>query len=159
VFKIDADCEKATGLHEPEVAGLMVVPRKDLKLETVKGVEEANGMPAGFLFLYKITPVIDGKGLPSDKLPMVAMKTDDGTERQVAALRLAIKKENEETWKLLVFGKDKKPLLASTFRPEESKTDLPISVGVKELGDKEGTLVVTCFGKYAADVKLAKASE
>jgi hypothetical protein len=158
-IKLESDPEKATGLHKPEEAGLMVVPRKDLKVETVKGVEEANGMPTGYLFLYRITPVVDGKAMPANKLPTVTFKSDDGTEREIVTLRLALKKENEETWKLLVFGKEKKPLVASTFRAEGNSSELPLSVSVKDVGEKEGTLVVTVFGKYAADVKLGKAPE
>jgi hypothetical protein len=157
VFKIDADCEKATGLHDPGVAGLIVVPCKDIQPKTLKGAEETNGAPAGYLFLYKIVPQVDGKAVAADKLSMITFKDDNGNEREVTALRLAIKKENEDSYKLLVFSKDKKPLLASPFRMEANHSELPFSVSVKDVKEDEGTLVVTFFGKFAADVKLTKA--
>jgi hypothetical protein len=154
--KIDVDCDQANGLYEQGRGGLMVIPRKDLKEDKVSGVEEPNGMPVGFLCLYRLTLLLDGKAVSADSLPTVTVKNDAGNDMSIITLRLAIKKESEENWKLLVFSKDKKPILSSAFRMDPNNSEQPISVSVKDIKENEGTLVVTLFGKYAADVKLTK---
>ncbi|MCS6975926.1 MAG: hypothetical protein NZM31_02795 [Gemmatales bacterium] len=158
-IKIAGDPEKAMGLHEPEVAAAMVVPRTELKADNLPGVEKQDGEPAGYLFLYKIAPVVSGKVMAVDKLPTVLLKTDDGVERTVIVLRLALRKEGEQDWKLLVFGSDKKPLVTSKFRAEANNSTLPLSLGTKDIEGDQGTLIVTVFGKYAADLRMGKAEE
>jgi hypothetical protein len=155
-FKVNADADKATGLHKPQVGGLMVVPTKALKAESLTGVQESLGAPVGYLFLYKLSPVVDGKPLDSAKLPMMNVKDDNGTERDISALRLAVKKESDTEWKLLVFAKDKKPILSAQLKEQANGSDLPISVAGKETGNDQGTLTITMFGKYAADVTLGR---
>ncbi len=158
-IKIVGDPEKAMGLHEPEVAAAMVVPRTELKTDKLPGAEKQDGEPAGYLFLYKIAPVVSGKVMATDKLPTVLLKTDDGVERTVIVLRLTLKKESEQDWKLLVFGKDKKPLVSSKFRAEANNSTLPLSISTKDIEGDQGTLVVAVFGRYAADLRLGKAEE
>jgi len=156
-LKITGDPEKAHGLHEPEVAAAMVVPRTELKMDNLKNVDQPKGEPTGYLFLYKITLLLDNKPYPQEKLPTVVLKSDDGVERTVIALRLALRKDAEDDWKLLVFGKENKPLVTAKFRQEPNNSSLPLSLSAKDIGENQGTLVVTVFGKYAADVRLAKA--
>jgi hypothetical protein len=155
-IQIEGDPDKATGLYEENVGGLLVVPLKGAKDGALKGVSEEKGGAVGYLFLYRLAPVIDGKLVGSDKLPMADFKDPEGNERQAAALRLALKKDGEDKWRLFVYGKDGKPLIVSPFRAEENKTDLPISVSVKDANNDQGTLVINVFGKYAADVRLGR---
>jgi hypothetical protein len=155
-FKVDADIEKATGLFREGVGGLMIVPVKNFKADGLTGAQEANGAPAGYFFLYKLSPVVDGKPLESGKLATITHKDDNGNEREIAALRIALKKESDKDWKLLVFGKDKKPIFTAPFKEQANGSDQPVSLSAKETGNDQGTLTITVFGKYAADVPLAK---
>lgn len=158
-IKITGDPEKAAGLYEPEVAAAMVVPRTNLKSDSLPGAEKPEGEPAGYLFLYKIAPVVAGKVLDRDRLPQVILKTDDGMERKVIVLRLTLKKESEQDWKLLVFGKEKTPLTTARFRAEGNNSTLPLSLATKDIENDQGTLVVTVFGKYSADIRLGKCED
>lgn len=156
-FKLEGDTSKANGLYEPGAGGLIIVPVKGIKDGTeVKGVEGANGAPVGYLFLHKLAPVADGKPVGDGKFPTVSFKDPEGNERHAITLRLALKKDGEK-WSLLVFGKDKKPLLTAPFRAEKNGSDIPLSVAAKDISGDQGTLVVTYVGKFAADLKLVKA--
>lgn len=158
VVKIDADAEKSTGLYEQGSGGLIIMPIKGIKDGSeLKGVEAANGAGAGYLFLHKLTLVVDGKPLAADKFAAVTFKDPEGNERSALTLRLTMKKEGNEKWTLLVFGKDGKPLVSAPFRAEKNSSDMPFSVGAKDISGDQGTLVVTYVGKYAADLRLAKA--
>lgn len=155
-FKVDADADKATGLFRQGVGGLMVVPVKGLKADSLTGVDGPNGAPAGYFFLHKLTPVVDGKPVDSAKFTTLILKDNNGNEREIATLRLAVKKVSDTEWKLLVFAKDKKPIITAAFREQANGSDQPVSLSAKEAQNDQGTLTITMFGKYAADVTLAK---
>ena len=155
-IKIDADADKATGLFRQGVGGLMVVPVKGLKAESLGNAAEDNGAATGYFFLYRLRPVISGKTLEGDKVSTVILKDDNGAEREIAVLRLAAKKISDSEWKLLVFAKDKKPVFTAAFRQEANSSDQPVSLSAKEGQNDQGTLTITLFGKYAADVPLAR---
>jgi hypothetical protein len=155
-FKVDADSDKASGVYKQGVGGLMTVPTKNLKADTLAGVQEPSGAPVGYLFLYELAPVVGGKPLEGGKLSVVNVKDDNGTERDIAVLRIAVKKNSDTEWQLLVFAKEKKPIVTAALRTENNGSDLPISVAAKETGNEQGVLTVTMFGKYAAEVPLGK---
>jgi hypothetical protein len=155
-IKIDADADKATGLFRQGVGGLMVVPVKGLKADGLNNATEENGAAAGYFFLYRLRPVINGKTLEADKHSTVILKDDNGAEREIAVLRLAAKKISDTEWTLLIFAKDNKPVLTAAFRQEANGSDRPVSLSAKEGQNVQGTLTITLFGKYAADVPLAR---
>src|SRR5262245_29573119 len=61
--KIIADPEKANGVHAPEKVGTLIVPQKNLQFneELAAKFKEEKGAPLAYLFLYHLSPVIDGK--------------------------------------------------------------------------------------------------
>src|SRR5262249_41193456 len=114
-FKVEADADKATGLFRQGVGGLMVIPVKGLKADKLSNATLENGAATGYFFLYRLRPVINGKTIEGDKVATVVLKDDNGAEREIAVLRLAAKKISDTEWKLLVFAKDKKPVLTAAF--------------------------------------------
>ena len=152
-IRFQADPEKANGLYNEDERALMVVPRSDLKEEETDEVTRPKGAPVGYLFLHGLTILANGKAVQTGQIPMVSFTDDSGVDREVYVLRLAVKKFADDDWRLLVFSKKGKPIVMSRFRAEENGSDLPLTAEVKDIKDK-ARLVITLFGKYAADVRL-----
>jgi hypothetical protein len=152
--KIDADPEKAVGLHAPKKAGMLIVPVKGLQETEDVGAtfqSEAGG-PLAYLFLYHIVPVIDGKKVDPSRLRSVKLTDDQGTEHTVYVLLLAVRQLSEEDYRLYAYGFDAKPLIDSKFSEGTGPGPEPVAVELKDTDEQkhEGKLVVTVFGKYQA---------
>jgi hypothetical protein len=162
---IDAEPDKAVGLHRPRRAGVLVVPQKDLKEEnadneaTKAAVKSENGAPLGYLFLYRIVPVHEDKPISTEKLRAVELTDDEGNVRPVTALLLSVKNVGEDDWRLLIFGADKKPIVDAKFVEGKGNGDLPVGIQVTDVKDNEGTVVITVFDKYQAKFRAAYQGE
>ena len=150
---VKADAEKAAGLYNRGKGGLIVVPQKNLKEGDFTGVSDETGAPIAYLFLSKLGVAIDGKPF-AGKLFTTSIPVQNGANREIAVLRLSVKKENDTDWNLYVFGSDKKPIAKCAFREEAKETKDAISIDVKDFTDDKGKLIVTVHGKYAADIPL-----
>lgn len=152
--KIEADADKAVGLHSPHRCGLLIVPRKDLVDDPEnKDVKTENGAALAFLFLYKIVPVVEGKQIEADKLRQVEIVDGQGAAHSVHFLLLSVKKVADDDWRLLAYGKDKKPVVNVKFSEGKGNGTTPIGVAVEEVSGNEGTVVLTLFDKYQAKVR------
>jgi hypothetical protein len=161
--KIDADIEKANGVHVPKKVGAILVPQKGLKEseELAAQFKQEPGASLGYLFLYKITPVVDGKKIDPARLPTVTISEDDGTQHTVHVLQLSARQLSDDDYRLYGFGKDAKPLIDAKFAEGASSAGLPAAIEVKEVNEAthEGKLVVTVFGKYQAAFQGAHTGE
>jgi hypothetical protein len=91
--KIEPNASKAHGVHRPEEAALLIVPDKRLEEgvnETSPEVEKETGAPLGYLFTYRLVPVVANKPATGDQLRTVPVPTDEGREIPIVCLTLAV---------------------------------------------------------------------
>jgi hypothetical protein len=158
-LKIEPDCSKAVGLHVPEKTGLLLAPQKDLAEGESEGYDKETGKPLGYLFLYRILPLADGKKLDPAGLPTVTIKNDDGKEFVIPTLLLSVRRLADDDWRLYAFGKGEKPVLDLKFAAGAGPGEKPVGVQMKELDGKKDTLVVTVFDKYQARMPMGRVKE
>jgi hypothetical protein len=67
-------------------------------------------VPIGQLWLRKLTPMRDGSALASDKLRVATVRHKD-QDVSLAQCALSVRRNRSDALELLVFGKDKEPLV------------------------------------------------
>lgn len=153
-FKIDPDSDKANGFHVPKKLGALIVPQKDLKegKELAAKFKMDPGASLAYLFVHHVVPMVDGKRIESDRLPSVTIADDDGKEHVVHVLLLSARQLSEDDYRLYVFGKDGKQLVDAKFAEGTGPGPVPVAVELKNPNEatREGTIVVTVFGKFQA---------
>ena len=153
--KVEADPEKANGVHVPAKVGVLVVPQKGLEPneELAAKFKTDRGASLAFLFLYNITPVIDGKPVDGSQLRSVKLTDDSGTEHTVHVLLLAVRQLADEDYRLHAYGHEDKPLVEARFSEgSPGQVPEPVAVDIKDpnVSTHQGKLVITVFGKYQA---------
>ncbi len=160
--KIDPDPDRTNGVHVPDTLGLMVVPQKDLKEseELAAKFKEDAGAAIGYLFAYRVAPVIDGKTPDAGHLRNLKVTDDEGAEHSVHVFLLAVRQLAGDDYRLYVYGSDAKPLVDAKFSEGTGPGPEPVAVHVTDTDHQkqQGTVVVTLFGKYQARF-LAKHTE
>lgn len=155
--KVQADNEKACGVHR-EMAGLILVPQKDLSPDTAATSEEVNkdpGAPVAHLFMSQgFSPVIDGKPLDAAKLRSIKVMSPDGQEINVSYLALAARHTDDDVWHLYAYGTDEKPILDVQIGEGAGPGTQPVALEVKDLEDNTGTAFVTLFDRFQCSFKL-----
>jgi hypothetical protein len=158
-IKIDADLEKANGFHVPSKLGALIVPQKDLKesAELAAKFQTEPGAPLGYLFMFHLIPIADGKKIDTAKMKTVSFKDNNGGEHSLHVVTLVVRQLSVEDYRLHVYGVDAKPLVDVKFGAGSGKDSLPAAVELKDPNEatKEGSVVVTVFGKYQAKFPAA----
>ena len=153
-IKIEADVEKANGVHLPGKLGALIVPQKELKEseELAAKFKSELGAPLAYLFVRELVPIVDGKKLDAAKMRTVSITDNDGKEHIVHVLSLAVKQLSEDDYRLHAYGIDGKPLVDVKFAEGTSSGPAPVAVELKNPNEakREGSVVVTVFGKYQA---------
>lgn len=145
-LKTDVDAEKPFALQKEERAA-MVLPDKKLSAEALsKATKEI--IPVGQLWFRNVAPASAGKVVARDKLRIITITVDNQDHPLPLCLLGVRAKENKEL-ELVVFGKDKEPLLLLPLQKTEVTQELPIEFEAKK-GDDEntGVLTLTLLGKY-----------
>lgn len=153
-FKVDADAEKANGFHVPAKVGALIVPQKDLKEseELAAKFKMDPGASLAYLFVYHLTPLVDGKPLNSDRFHSVTFTDENGGQHNLNLLLLSVRQLADDDYRLYVFGKDATPLVDVKFAEGTGPGPTPVAVEIKDVNEttREGKIVVTVFGKYQA---------
>jgi hypothetical protein len=152
--KVDADIEKACGVHLDQV-GLIIVPNKDISPENDKANSDP-GAPVGHLFMSHVfTPVIDGKPVDKSKFRQLTFSGQDGNEHKVNYLILAARHTaDDDVWHMYAYGTDEKPLIDARIGEGTGPGTQPIALEVKELENNEGTAYVTFFDQFQCTFKI-----
>lgn len=157
--KIEGDAEKGSGFHVPKQLGALIVPQKGLKEgdELFAKFKTDTGASLAYLFVYHLVPVVEGKKVDASRLGSTNITDDQGTEHKVHILLLAAKLVGEDDYRLHVYGLDGKPLVDSKFAEGTGPGAEPVAVELKNPNKetREGTMVVTVFGKYQASFPAA----
>jgi hypothetical protein len=126
--------------------GAMVLPESKLSAEALaKAGKEV--VPIGQFWMRKITLQCEGQAARPDKLQIVTVLGRE--ETTVALCALGVRKDTDGKLELLVYGKDKEPLLRTPLKTISSPQDNPIEMTGEQQG--EGALVtLRILGKYEA---------
>ena len=112
-------------------------------------------LPIGQLWLLKLTPMSGGEKVSADKLRLATIKTPDGDELKVPQCALGVQRGKGGALELLVFGKDKEPLLKVALKPIDVKQSSPIELDA-ERGDESAQVHLKILGKYQATFKVTQ---
>jgi hypothetical protein len=149
----DVDTQSPVALREGEYGG-MVLPQKNLSAEALSKAGKDAVTPLGQLWLLKLAPMCNGQAVSAEKLRLVNVQADGG-EVTVPQCALGVRRNSADALELLVFGKDKEPLLAVPLKAIESKQDLPIDMDAETDYDS-GKVTLKILGKYQAAFRLTE---
>lgn len=142
----DPDVKRPVAIRGDNRA-LMVLPETKLRLaELAKAGPEATSI--GQLWLLKIAPIVEGQPAKADKLQFVKLG-DDKDSPAPALCALGVRKAAGGRLELLVYGKEKEPLLHTPLTPISGKQDNPIEVSVSQQGDG-AEITLKILGNYTA---------
>jgi hypothetical protein len=143
----DPDVKRPVAVREGEY-GAMVLPEAKLNLAALAKAGK-EGTPVAQLWLLKLVPMNDGQPVPTDKLRLVNVSTDEGSA-QVPCCALGVRAQSGgEGLELLVYGQDKKPVLTAPLKPISRTQDNVVDL-VAERKDDGGLLTLRILGKYEA---------
>lgn len=147
----DPDVKRLVGVHGDN-RGLLILPESKLGLEAVAQAGP-EAVSIGQLWLLKIVPVVGGQPAKADQLQMVTVSGDQ-ENAAVALCALGVRQGAEGQPELLVYGKDKEPLLHVVLTPISDKQENPIEVSAEQQGDG-AMLTLKILGKYSASLAVS----
>ena len=151
---IDADLDKPH-LVKGGGGGAMIIPDKKLTAETLAAAGETP-VPVGQLWMLKATVAENGRPVAEDKTRRVTVEDGD-KEIRLQLFLLGAAKNARGTLDLVVFAKDKTPLLRL---PLEKGTGTPPQLPAELAGQKNdeasATLTLRLAGGYQARLLLMK---
>lgn len=131
--------------------GLMVVPAAKLSADTLaKAGSEV--VPVGQLWLLKLAPLVDERVVGDEKLQMVKVSGSEGSAT-VPCCHLGIRHAAGGALELLVFGKDKEPILKTPLSSSTSRQGRPLDLEVERESDR-GRVTLKLAGQYAASFSV-----
>jgi len=142
----DPDVKRPVGVHADK-RGLLILPESKLRVDAVAKAGP-DAAPVGQLWLLKIVPVVGGQPVKADRLRMVTF-SDDKENAVVALCALGVRKGADGRPELLVYGKDKEPLLHVALTEISGKQENPIEVSAEQQGDG-AMLTLKILGKFIA---------
>jgi hypothetical protein len=142
----DPDVKRPVAMKDGDYGG-MVLPESKLSADAFAkaGTDPA---PVGQLWLLKLVPMKDGQPVAASKLRMVQASSDEG-EATVPCCALGVRKNAEGALELLVFGKDKEPVLTAPLHSISRQQEAPIEMAA-ERKDEGGLVILRFLGKYEA---------
>lgn len=149
--KVTPDATKAMAIAKGDRAAL-IIPDAKLTRETLETIDR-NIVPAGYLFLHKITPTIAGSPLPLGQHRTVDFE-HDGKTMTVAVLPLAIGKIAGRTV-LLVYTNEKSATHVTPLYAHDTAGDLPLELDAQPGGEGRASLLINILGKHRAAIGVA----
>jgi hypothetical protein len=147
------DLEQPVVVRDGEMGG-MVLPEAKLSAEELTKAGDKI-VAIGQLWLRGLTLMHDGEGVAEAKLRMAKVKTRDGEEFKAPQCALGVKKNATGDLELLVFGKDKEPLLKVALKKIDAKQESPLEVDA-ERGSDSAQVTLKILGKYEAKFKVTE---
>jgi hypothetical protein len=131
----------------------MLLPQKNLDAASLSKAA-STVVPIGQMWLHNLTPMKDGDAVSSSKLRLATVRAD-GDEVTVPQCALGARKKADGTLELLVYGKDKEPIVTAPLKAVDAKQDGPLALTAERSYDS-GELTVTILGKYRASLKVTE---
>jgi len=147
------DLEKPVAMRDGEFGGL-VLPQTKLSDEVLAQAGEQT-VAIGQLWLRGLTPMHDGAGVSEAKLRIATVKTPEGDEIKAPQCALGVRRLAGGELELLVFGKDKEPLLKVALKKIDAKQESPLEMDA-ERGDESAQVSLKILGKYEGKFKVTQ---
>ena len=148
----DVDLKQPVVVYEGDHGG-MLLPEAKLTSEAFAKAGDKI-VPIGQLWLRKLTPMRDGSALASDKLRVATVKHKD-QDVSLAQCALGVRRNHSDALELLVFGKDKEPLVILPLKRMDAPQELPLDFTAERTGDA-GCLTIKILGKYEAKLMVTE---
>jgi hypothetical protein len=142
----DVDLKQPVAMRDGDFGG-MVLPEAKLNAGAIAKADE-KVVPIGQLWLLKLTPMRDGEAVAASKLRMVTL-SHEGDQATVAQCALGVQRNGSGALELLVFGKDKEPVVKVPLNASDARQDLPIDLAAERESDS-GKVTLKILGKYTA---------
>lgn len=139
----EADLKRPVALRDGEY-GALILPDARLTAEKLTQVG-ADVVPLGQLWLHKLAPLVDGRLVPSEKLRVVRVSGFEG-EPSLPCLTLGVRKSAGGPLEMLVYGKDKEPLLKAPLKAINATQADPLEISAERETDS-GRLTVKILGR------------
>jgi hypothetical protein len=149
-IRTDPDIKRPAALRHGGYGGL-VLPEAKLTAQAFADAG-ADAKPVGQLWLVKLVPVQDGQPVPSSKVRMVHVRAEDH-ENEAACYALGVSKKAGSGLELLVYGKDKEPVLRVPLKASSGQQENPIELSAERTGDN-AVLTLKFVGKYEGSFEL-----
>jgi hypothetical protein len=151
----DPDVKRPVALYHEGHGGL-ILPECKLCADTfAKAGKEASAV--GQMWMLKLAPMTDSGVVSLDKLRVVHVKTDE-READAVCCALGVRKNADGALELLVYGKDKEPVLkvpVKAISGQQEKQENPIEVSA-EVGGSSGLITLKFAGKYQASFSVTE---
>jgi hypothetical protein len=146
----DVDIKQPVAVRDGDFGG-MVLPEAKLNAEAIAKAGE-KVVPVGQIWLLKLTPMQDGDAVGASKLRMVTL-SHEGDQVKVAQCALGVKGNGSGSLELLVYGKDKEPVVKVPLKTMDAKQDVPIDLSAERESDS-GKVTLKILGKYTATISV-----
>jgi hypothetical protein len=155
---VQPNAEKPFGLQK-ENMGAMVIPNRGLSaagLEKLARMAKDAG-PVGQLWMRNLTVIQDDKPTPNDKLRLLTVNVDD-RDHSLSLFLLGVRAKGNDGLELVVYAKDKKPLLVVPVKKISQEQEMPVELEGKEENDR-GILTIKIVGRYQAEIPVTRQEE
>lgn len=142
----DPDVKRPVAVREGDYGG-MVLPEAKLALSQLSGIQD-RVVSVGQLWLRGLVPLRGAELPPTDQLHWVNVSTDEGSAT-VPCCALGMMKNNSGSLELLVYGKNKEPLLKVPVKTIQGAQENPVEMQA-ERRDDGGWITLRILGKYEA---------
>jgi hypothetical protein len=146
----DVDVKQPVAVRDGDFGG-MVLPEAKLNADAIAKAGE-KAVPVGQLWLLKLTPMREGEAVAASKLRMVTL-SHEGDQVKVSQCALGVQRNGSGALELLVFGKDKEPVVEVPLKTMDAKQDVPIDLSAERESDS-GKVTLKILGKYTATVSV-----
>jgi len=154
-LRLEPDADKPFGLKHDEF-GVLIIPAKSLSEKSLEKVGK-DVQPVGQLWARNLTLMHKDKAVANDKLRLVKINIED-QDHSLPFFLVGVRKKADANLELVVYAKDKEPLLAVPLKKVETKQELPIELEGKNEDDR-GTVTLNILGKYQAQLVMTKQEE
>ena len=150
---MEVDRSKAVGMIIKEF-GTVVLPANTLSAETLSKVG-SEILPVGHLWLNALVPAVEGKPLAEEKRRYVMVITDQ-EEHALQLLLLGLRKSSASGLELVIFAKDKDPVLTLPLKEETRDQSTPLELNMRQGTDSLGLVDLHILGKLVATLPVER---
>jgi hypothetical protein len=152
-ISLDIDSQQPVAIRDGDYGG-MVLPQKKLAATSLARAEKETITPIGQLWLHKLTLMRDGQAVSSEKLCLVTVQAE-GTEARVPQCALGARRNTDGALELVIFGKEKDPLLAVPLKTIDARQEAPIDLAA-ERESYSGRITIKILGKYEGTFEVTE---
>lgn len=157
-FAVEPDLEKPAGIKASGETGLLALPDKKLKAESLAAAGK-DVTPIGHLWMRNIVLAVNNAAPDPAKLRVIGIADKDKVVK-MEVYYLGVTKSESGALDLGIFGKDKEALVkVPLVKTDAAASSTPIALDGHKEGENTGVLVITVFGSYKADVIVTKPRE